>query len=303
MAQKLVLATRGSRLALVQSEGVRDELCRRNPGLEVELLILKTKGDKILDVTLSQIGGKGLFTREIEEALLDGRADFAVHSLKDLPTDLPDGLALAALTDREDPRDALICREAASLDELPAAARVGTSSLRRSAQLAHHRPDLRFEPLRGNVETRLAKLESEPLDAIVLAAAGLRRLGLADRITQWLPPEVCLPAAGQGIVALEARADDPSTHHILATIHSRVSAICATAERSALAALGGGCQTPIGLWAQSDGTECTIDGVVVGPEGEPYYRAQASGPAEDSREVGRVLAANLLTQGAAALIR
>jgi hydroxymethylbilane synthase len=298
----LLLATRGSRLALVQSEWVRDELRRRHPGLQVELLIVKTTGDKILDVALSQIGGKGLFTKEIEEALLAGTAHLAVHSLKDLPTDLPDGLTIAALTERVDPRDVLICREAAGLDGLPPGATLGTSSLRRSAQLAHYRPDLRFQPIRGNVETRLAKLHSENLDAIVLAGAGLLRLGLADRITQWLPGEVSLPAAGQGIIGLETRADDEATRGLLAAIHCPASQVCATAERSALAHLGGGCQTPIGLSARVEGDDCVIEGVVVGLTGTPYYRAEVTGPAAAAAAVGRRLADELLAQGAAALL-
>lgn len=298
MADKLVLATRGSRLALTQSEWVRDELCRLNPGLHVELLLVKTTGDKVQDVPLPEVGAKGLFTKEIEDALLDGRAHLAVHSLKDLPTDVPDGLTLGALTAREDPRDVLICREAAGLEQLPPGATVGTSSLRRSAQLAHCRPDLCFAPIRGNVETRLAKLTRQPFDAIVLAAAGLRRLGLADRITQWLPTEISLPAAGQGIVAIEARADDEATLRLLQTINSKDSEICSQAERAALNALGGGCQTPIGLLATVTDGVCTLHGVLIHPSGNPCYRATTSGPAAETEAIGQRVAKELLARGA-----
>lgn len=297
MGDRLVLATRGSRLALAQSEWVRDELCRLTPGLEVELLLVKTTGDKIQDVPLPEVGGKGLFTKEIEEALLDGRAQFAVHSLKDLPTELPEGLGLVALTDRADPRDVLVCQQAARLEDLPHGARVGTSSLRRSAQLAYYRPDLRFEPIRGNVETRLAKLVREDLDAIVLAGAGLIRLGLSDRVTQWLPTEVSLPAAGQGIVGIEARTDDEATLQLLRTINSPISEICALAERAALARLGGGCQTPIGLLATVDAGVCTVAGVLVHPSGNPCYRATASGPVADAEAIGHQVADELLARG------
>ncbi|MGE5530516.1 MAG: hydroxymethylbilane synthase [Bacteroidota bacterium] len=298
MQDKLVLATRGSRLALAQSEWVRDELCRLNPGLQVELLLVKTTGDKVLDVPLQEVGGKGLFTKEIEEALLDGRAQLAVHSLKDLPTELPEGLGLAALTEREDPRDVMVCREADGLETLLQGDVVGTSSLRRSAQLAHHRPDLRFAPIRGNVETRLAKLMRGDFDAIVLAAAGLRRLGLADRITQILDTSISLPAAGQGIVAIETRSDDEATIALLQSINSSASQTCAEAERAALARLGGGCHTPIGLLAQVEGNICIVEGVLVHPSGNPCYRASATGLTTEAEAIGLRVAEELLAHGA-----
>jgi hydroxymethylbilane synthase len=298
MPDRLVLATRGSKLALAQSEWVRDELQRLHPGLRVELLILKTTGDKILDTALPQIDGKGLFTREIEEALLDGRAHLAVHSLKDLPTELPEGLTVAAMPERVDPRDVLICREATGLDDLPEAALIGTCSPRRSAQLAHYRPDLRFVSIRGNVDTRLRKLADEGLDAIVLAAAGLIRLGLADCITQILPTDISLPATGQGIIGIEARAEDAETLGLLAAINSPISQTCAAAERAVLAGLGGGCQTPIGVLAQVAGDTCSVEAVVLGEGGEPYVRACQSGPAAEAAAVGRMLADDLLLMGA-----
>lgn len=294
----LTLATRGSRLALAQAECVREALCRRNAGLSVDLLVLTTRGDRVLDVPLPEIPGKGLFTREIESALLDGRAQLAAHSLKDLPTELPPGLVLGALTEREDPRDVLVCREAAGLQALPVGAVVGTSSLRRSAQLAHCRPDLHFTPLRGNVETRLRKLAEEGLDAIVLAAAGLRRLGLEGRVTEYLPPEVCLPAAGQGIIAVEARADDGATLGLLAGINCAASQACAAAERAALEALGGGCHTPIGVLARVEGERCVVAGAVLDPSGSPCYRAEAAGTVGEAAATGRKLAEGLLRRGA-----
>jgi hydroxymethylbilane synthase len=298
LRDKLVLATRGSRLALAQSGWVRDELCRRNPGLQVKLLLVKTMGDKVLDVPLQEVGGKGLFTKEIEDTLLEGRAQLAVHSLKDLPTELPEGLGLAALTERADPRDVLVCRAATGLETLLQGALVGTSSLRRSAQLAHHRPDLHFAPIRGNVETRLAKLMRGEFDAIVLAAAGLLRLGLADRITQTLSTAISLPAAGQGIIGIETRSDDDATIALLQSLNSSASQTCALAERAALARLGGGCQTAIGLLAQVEGDICTMEGVVVHPSGNPCYRASASGVTAQAEAIGLRVAAELLAQGA-----
>lgn len=283
---------------MAQSGWVRDELCRRNPGLQIELLLVKTTGDKVLDVPLQEVGGKGLFTKEIEEALLEGRAHFAVHSLKDLPTELPEGLALAALTERADPRDVLVCRAATGFDTLLQGALVGTSSLRRSAQLAHHRPDLNFAPIRGNVETRLAKLMRGEFDAIVLAAAGLLRLGLADRITQTLPTAMSLPAAGQGIIGIETRSGDDATIALLQSINSSTSQTCAVAERAALGRLGGGCDTPIGVLAQVHGGICTIEGVLIHPSGNPCYRASARGLTTEAEAIGGSLAEELLAQGA-----
>ncbi len=302
MPERLILATRGSRLALAQSEAVCRQLCDRHPGLRVELLTLKTEGDRVLDRPLSEIPGKGLFTREIELALLDGRAHLAVHSLKDMPVELPEGLVLAAMPRREDPRDVLVCREAKGLDELPPGARIGTGSPRRRAQLAHYRPDLSFSPLRGNVETRLRKLAEEKLDAIVLAGAGLIRLGLADRITRWLSPQVMVPAAGQGIIAVEARSDDVATLGFLAAVDCPLSRACAAAERAALLRLGGGCRVPVGILARVEGDRCTAEGVVLGPAGTPCYRARVSGAAAEAEALGDELAAELLGQGAGALL-
>ena len=298
MAERaLIIGTRGSRLALAQAHEVRDRL--QGPS---EVRVIRTSGDRFGDASLRDHAGQGFFTKEIEQALLDGRADFAVHSLKDLPTGLPDGLALAAVTERVDPRDVLVSRSGVALGELPEAATIGTSSLRRSAQLAHFRPDLQFVPIRGNVETRLRKLHSEGLDAIVLAGAGLLRLGLERHVTQWLPTDICLPAAGQGILGLQTRADDDATSRLLAPLACETATVCATAERAALARLGAGCQTPAGFLAQISGDECVLEGVVLGVSGRPRYRERVSGDRDDASALGEGLAERLLATGAGEVI-
>jgi hydroxymethylbilane synthase len=288
----LVIASRGSQLALWQAHWVQGELAAR--GHESRIEIIKTTGDKITDVPLAKVGTKGLFTKEIEEALLDGRADLAVHSLKDLPTELPAGLVLAAVPPREDPRDAIVGKR---LADLPAGAKVGTSSLRRAAQLRKTRPDLIVESVRGNLDTRLRKLDEGQYDAIVLAAAGLRRLGWADRIAETLGPEVMCPAVGQGALAIETRAagagfdaahtlDDADTHAAV------------LAERGVLGSLGGGCQVPIGAHARIAGGRLFLLGLVASPDGSEAIQAEAEGPAEDAEALGRALGAALLERGA-----
>ncbi len=295
MPRPLVLATRGSKLALTQSQWVAERLRAAHPGLQVELAVIKTTGDRQAEASLPDSGGQGLFTRELEQAILSGAADFAVHSLKDLPTQMPPGLALAAFSERADPRDVLVCRQARDLGGLPQGAAVGTSSPRRSAQLGSVRPDLRFLPLRGNVDTRLRKLDSQELDALVLAGAGLLRLGLAERITQWLPTSLCLPAAGQGILALQARADDPQTAALLQAVDDAASRECAEAERAALVALGGGCQQPLGVLAQISPRELVVEGAMVVPEHDGCVRARVVGARGAPREVGARLAQELLS--------
>ncbi len=287
----LVIASRGSQLALWQARWVGQQLTARGHQCRVE--IVKTTGDKITDVPLAKVGTKGLFTKEIEEALLAGTADLAVHSLKDLPTELPAGLVLAAVPQREDARDALVGRR---LADLPAGAKVGTSSLRRAAQLRKLRPDLAVESVRGNLDTRLRKLDEGRYDAILLAAAGLTRLGWGARIAEILPPEVMCPAVGQGALALETRAagagfdacralDDPGTH----------SAV--TAERGVLAALGGGCQVPIGAHATVDDGRLRVWGVVASPDGSELVSAAADGPLAEAESIGRRLGAELMERG------
>ena len=263
----LRIGTRGSALALWQAEWVKSQLLSGERELVVELVIIKTTGDKILDVPLAKVGGKGLFVKEIEEALLQGRADLAVHSVKDMPAELPEGLHLAAMPRREDPRDALISKNGAGLDKLPHRARVGTSSLRRAAQLLHLRPDLRIETLRGNVDTRLRKLESEGLDAIVLAAAGLKRMELSQVISEYLEPERILPAVGQGALGIETRIADLSTNEIVASLIHQQTVTTVRAERAFLKRLEGGCQVPIGAYATMEGETLILTGMVADLKG------------------------------------
>jgi hydroxymethylbilane synthase len=288
----LVIASRGSQLALWQANWVRDRLAAL--GRESRIEIIKTTGDKITDVPLARVGTKGLFTKEIEEALLDGRAALAVHSLKDLPTDLPEGLALAAVPPREDARDAIVGKK---LAELAAGAKVGTSSLRRAAQLRALRPDLVVESIRGNLDTRLRKLDEGRYDAIVLAAAGLKRLGWGERIAEILDPEVMCPAVGQGALAIETRATGEGFDAVSTLDHAPTRA-AVTAERAVLGSLGGGCQVPIGAHASVEGDRLRVSGVVASPDGSETVRAQAEGPAAEAERIGRELGADLLQGGA-----
>jgi hydroxymethylbilane synthase len=288
----LVIASRGSQLALWQARWVQQQLAKK--GHESRIEIIKTTGDKITDVPLAQVGGKGLFTKEIEEALLDGRADLAVHSLKDLPTELPAGLVLAAVPEREDPRDALVGRK---LADLPQGATVGTSSLRRSAQMRKLRPDLQIESVRGNLDTRLRKLDEGRYSAIVLAAAGLRRLGWADRIAELLPPAVMCSAVGQGALAIETR-ETGSGRDAAAALDHPDSHAAVTAERGVLAALGGGCQVPIGAYARVEGGRLQIQAVVAAPDGSELVSGHSEGSASDAAAIGRALGDELLHRGA-----
>ncbi len=294
----LRIATRKSQLALWQANWVKDRLQDLHPGLRVELVRVVTKGDKILDVPLARVGGKGLFVKEIEDALLEGRADIAVHSMKDVPTELPEGLHLPVICEREDPRDAWFSREGLGLRDLPAGAAVGTSSLRRQAQLRAVRPDLRFESLRGNVDTRLRKLAEGRYDAVVLAAAGVKRLGLAGRVTQYLDPELTLPAIGQGAVGIECRRDDPGTNALIAPLRHEPTWVAVGAERAFLARLEGGCQVPIAAFGELvDGT-LRLRGLVGSLDGSTLVRGERTGPAAGAPDLGRDLADELLDRGA-----
>jgi len=286
----LVIASRGSQLALWQAHWVRDRLAEL--GYPSRIDIIKTTGDKITDVPLAQVGGKGLFTKEIEEALLGGRADLAVHSLKDLPTELPPGLVLAATPEREDARDALVGKR---LSDLARGAKLGTSSLRRAAQLRAVRPDLQIEPVRGNLDTRLRKLDEGQYDAIVLAAAGLKRLGWGDRIAEILEPDVVCPAVGQGALAIETGESGLAACRQLnhAATHAAV-----TAERALLGALGGGCQVPIGAHATVSGDRLTLSAVVVSPDGEKLVRDRADAGVTEAEQIGRKMGEALLAAGA-----
>lgn len=294
MAETLVIGSRGSQLALWQANWVKSRLAEL--GVECRIEIIHTTGDKITDVALSKVGTKGLFTKEIEEALLSGVIDLAVHSLKDMPTDIPQGLTLAATPVREDPRDAIAGKK---LDALAAGARIGTSSLRRSAQLRAVRPDLQIENIRGNVDTRLRKLDEGQFDAIMLASAGLRRLGWHDRIAEMLDPEVMCPAVGQGALTIETRDDDGPAHRICRRLDHRPTRIAVTAERAVLASLGGGCQVPIGSYARfDDGVGSVhVQAVVVSPDGRVIIRKTTSGGADRAADLGRELGDALLAAG------
>ncbi len=295
--RSLRIGTRGSALALWQAEWVKSQLLGRQQELIVELVVIKTTGDKILDVPLAKVGGKGLFVKEIEEALLDGRADLAVHSVKDMPAELPEGLHLAAMPPREDPRDALISKNGAGLDKLPHGARVGTSSLRRAAQLLHLRPDLRIETLRGNVDTRLRKLKIEGLDAIVLAAAGLKRMELSQVISEYLEPERLLPAVGQGALGIETRTGDVFTNEIVESLVHQQTVTTVRAERAFLKRLEGGCQVPIGAYATLEGETLILTGMVADLKGVRLIRREMRGDARQPEVVGERLAEVVLESG------
>ncbi|WP_322999742.1 hydroxymethylbilane synthase [Castellaniella sp.] len=300
--EKLVIATRASRLALWQAHHVRDRLRRLYPACSVELLEMTTRGDQILDRTLSKVGGKGLFVKELETALLDGRADLAVHSLKDVPVDLHDPFTLAAILDRADPCDALVSNTADSLDDLPAGAVVGTSSLRREAQLRARYPELVVKPLRGNLDTRLSKLDRGDYAAIVLAAAGLQRLGLGDRIRAVLPVDLSLPAAGQGALGIETLADRADLRTWLEPLASRDATACTLAERAVSRALGGSCQVPLAAYAVLQPDGLWLRALVAEPDGSRVLRAQARGDAAQAESLGAAVAQELFGQGASDIL-
>jgi len=293
----LTVGSRGSQLALWQARWIQTRL--QSFGIESRLEIIHTTGDKITDVALSKVGTKGLFTKEIEEALLNRSIDVAVHSLKDMPTELPAGLILAAIPEREDPRDALI---GGKLSELKPGARVGTSSLRRAAQLRATRPDLEILDVRGNLDTRLRKLDEGKYDAIVLASAGLRRLGWEARISELLDPAVMCPAVGQGALAVETRDDSGEAREIVRRLDHEATRIAVTAERAVLAALGGGCQVPIGAYATLDGSSLRIRSIIVSPDGGQVIRKEATGPAAAAATLGRTLGDELLAEGGAKIL-
>ena len=294
----LKIGTRASKLALKQSEWVKGKIEAAHPHVNVDLIKIKTKGDKILDSPLSKIGGKGLFVKEIEDALLEKRVDLAVHSMKDVPAELPDKLMLSTFPKRENPADALIAAGGQTLDQLPHQARVGTSSLRRGAQLLHVHPDIQLVPLRGNVDTRLRKLESDDLHAIILAAAGLKRLGLSNRITQTLSFDQVLPAVGQGALGIEVRRDDEQTVNLLQFLDHKATRIAITTERAFLKELEGGCQVPIAGLAQLDEDKLSFQGMVAEIDGSRILKEEIIGTEDQAEEIGIALAARLLDSGA-----
>jgi hydroxymethylbilane synthase len=298
----LRLGTRKSQLALWQAHYVRDALEHQHPGLKVELVTMTTAGDRILDRNLATVGGKGLFIKELEQGLLEKRIDIAVHSMKDVTVTLPRGLHLSVVCEREDPRDAFISNRYATLASLPAGARIGTSSLRRQCQLRENFPQLEIISLRGNINTRLTKLDAGKFDAILLAVAGIKRLGMEARIRERLDPDVCLPAVGQGAICIESRENDKATDELLAPLNHRATQVCVTAERAMNARLEGGCQVPIGGYAELNGGELHLRGMVGEPDGSRLLRAKLQGPASQPEQLGAGLAEMLLNQGAKTIL-
>jgi hydroxymethylbilane synthase len=295
------IGSRKSQLAMVQTHWVRDQLQAHYPDCQFEISTMSTQGDKILDVALSKIGDKGLFTQELEDGMLNGSVDFAVHSLKDLPTRLPDGLMLGCVTERENPADALVVHEThkdKQIDTLPSGAVIGTSSLRRLAQLRYHFPHLEFKDIRGNLNTRLQKLDDGGYDAIILAVAGLERLGMADRIHQVLPSEISLHAVGQGALGIECRSEDPEILNLIKALEHRPTALRCYAERAFLRELEGGCQVPIGVNTVIEGDTLTLTGLVASLDGQQLVKDMISGPADTAEQMGTELALKLKDQGA-----
>lgn len=301
-ARPIKIATRQSPLALWQAHYVKDALIAAHPGLQVELVTMVTKGDIILDTPLAKVGGKGLFVKELELAILEGRADLAVHSMKDVPVDFPDGLGLVTICEREDPRDAFVSNKFQTLDDLPLGASVGTCSLRRQCQIKALRPDINIKELRGNVGTRLSKLDNGDFDAIILAAAGLKRLDLEQRIRSYIEPEVSLPAVGQGAVGIECRLDDNYLIELLAPLNHKETADRVLCERAMNLTLEGGCQVPIGSYAIINGDSIHLRALVGEPDGTQIIRGEIQGLRKDAEALGTTLANQLLNDGAKAIL-
>ncbi|GBF10839.1 hydroxymethylbilane synthase [Tepidibacillus sp. HK-1] len=298
MKNTFVVGSRKSQLALTQTEWVIEKLKKLYPNIRFEIKEIVTKGDKILDVTLSKVGGKGLFVKEIEQALLDGEIDFAVHSMKDMPAEMAEGLTIGAVPEREDPRDCLISNQDYTIETLPIGAKVGTSSLRRAAQIVAYRPDLKIESIRGNVNTRLSKLETDGLNAIILAAAGLKRMNWQDRITQYLDVDLCLPAVGQGALGIQVRENDQETIQMLQSIDDQETRMIISAERALLHHLQGGCQIPIGAYARWQNDQIHLVGMVAAVDGKRILKAEVTGSKEEAVSLGIKVANQLLQQGA-----
>lgn len=299
MAEKIIrIATRQSPLALWQAEHVAARLEQLFPQVKTELVKMVTRGDKILDTPLAKIGGKGLFVKELEQGMLEGAADIAVHSMKDVPVEFPEGLHLATILQREDPTDAFVSNHYAAFANLPENARIGTSSLRRQCQIKERFPNAEIISLRGNVNTRLAKLDAGDYDAIILASAGLKRLGMAERITQCLPAELSLPACGQGAIGIECRVDDADINTLLSALHDNDTGLCVRAERAMNARLNGGCQVPIAGFAELKNNRLFMRGLVGNPDGSVLYRSERSAAVDDAQLLGQWIAEDLLAQGA-----
>jgi len=297
-AQKIVIGSRGSQLALWQANWVKSELERLHSNAEINIRVITTSGDKIKDVPLAKIGGKGLFVKEIEEALLAKEIDLAVHSMKDVPMELPTELVVSVITKRESPLDALISKNGETLANLPQGATIGTSSLRRSSQLLKYRDDFKIHPLRGNVDTRLRKVEEGKYDAILLASAGLNRLGWANRITEEISPDILLPAMGQGALGIETRLDDTKIYDFISTLNHEQTHYAVSAERSLVGRLDGGCQVPIGAYARIEKGLITLKGLVASLDGEVIYKLENVGPVDDAINIGQELGSKLLKMGA-----
>lgn len=303
MKNKIRLGTRGSQLALWQTNWVAERLKRNHPDIEFETIIIKTTGDKILDSPLSQIGDKGLFTRELDRALLDGRIDLAVHSMKDVPTEFDSALTMAVITERWDVRDALVSRNGRTLDQLPEGAVIATGSLRRRAQLLHYRPDLQVMDIRGNLQTRLQKFDGENWEGMILAVAGLERLGLHHRITQKIPVNIMLPAVGQGCFAVITRSGDTEVINFLQTIHQPETAAAVTAERALLRQLEGGCQVPLGAFGQVEEGTIRLQACVADLDGKLFFRDSISKPVAAAEAAGVELAGRLVNAGAGEVLK
>lgn len=303
MRKEIRIGTRSSALALWQAEWVKSELEKKYPGLKVSLTKIKTTGDKILDVPLAKVGGKGLFVKEIEEAMLANEIDIAVHSMKDVPTFFPDGLHLSCITKREDPRDALLTRNKIKFKDLPNGANVGTSSLRRQAQLMSVRPDFIIHQLRGNVDTRLRKLKEGQYDAIILAAAGVKRLGLAENVTEYIDPAISLPAIGQGALGIECRVNDRELNDMISFFNHAESRVCVTGERALLRRLEGGCQVPIACYGEMKNGSLHLTGLVGSVDGKRIIRDEIQGDPDTAEKMGVTLAEKLLSRGADVILR
>ena len=303
MRKQIRIGTRASALALWQAEWVKSELEKKYPGTAVALTKIKTTGDKILDVPLAKVGGKGLFVKEIEEAMLAGEIDIAVHSMKDVPTFFPEGLHLSCITKREDPRDALLTRNKVKFKDLPKGANVGTSSLRRQAQLMNVRPDFVIHQLRGNVDTRLRKLKEGQYDAIILAAAGVKRLGLAENVSEYIAPEISLPAIGQGALGIECRVDDRELNDVIAFFNHADTRTCVTGERALLRRLEGGCQVPIACYGEMKNGDLHLTGLVGSVDGKRIIKDAIEGAPDKAEKLGVTLAEKLLSQGADVILR
>ena len=302
-AHKIVIGSRGSQLALWQANWVKSELERLHSNVDINIRVITTSGDKIQDVPLAKIGGKGLFVKEIEEALLANEIDLAVHSMKDVPMELPTELGISVITKRENPLDALISKNGEKLADLPQGATIGTSSLRRSSQLLKYRDDFKIHPLRGNVDTRLRKVEEGKYDAILLASAGLNRLGWANRITEEISHDILLPAMGQGALGIETRLDDTKIYDLISTLNHEQTHYAVSAERSLVGRLNGGCQVPIGAYARVEKGLITLKGLVASLDGEIIYKLENVGPVDDAINIGQELGAQLLKMGANEILK